>query len=42
MTLTLITLTIISFLGGTVVGVIVTDGVIVKLVPVRVCPYDER
>lgn len=34
--------TITSFLGGTVVGVIVTDGVIVKLVPVLVCPYDER
>lgn len=35
-------LTITSFRGGTVVGVIVTDGVIVKLVPALDCPYDER
>lgn len=35
-------LTITSFRGGTVVGVIVTDGVIVKLVPALDWPYDER
>lgn len=38
----LMSLTITSFRGGTVVGVIVTDGVIVKLVPALDCPYDER